>query len=524
MARSHIALALKAAGLAVLLAFALLAPRPHPARAEGVIVTAIAAGRSHVCAITDTSGLKCWGFNAFGQVGDGSLTSRFAPVDVVGLDGGVAAVAPGYFHTCALIDAGSVKCWGWNIFGQLGTTGVECVDPVDGPFPCSSVPVDVAGLQNAAAVSAGNFHSCALTTAGGIKCWGNNSVGQLGDSTTISRFTPADVHGLTSGVAAISAGMDHTCALTTGGAVKCWGDNSAGVVLGAESSETCISVFGDPHPCSTTPLDVETLDSGVAALSATGAFTCALTQAGGVKCWGGNSHGQLGDGSFGNNRRTPADVVVVPGGPPLTGVAAVAAGLAHTCALTTAGSVKCWGSNFLGTVGDGDTNPDDRPTPVDVCQVYDADAEQCVEIFSGATDVAAGGSSCALTVAGDVKCWGSNCCGQLGIGIADGDPHPVPLEVVGLGPKPTPTAMPTASTTPSPPASPMPAPPATPTTTPSSPATTLTPEVNPRALPATGGGGARQSQRLLVVGLVAAGGLATAFGCWVAVRQGRGRR
>ena len=447
--------ALKLAALVALTVAAVLGPRPGPASASGVIVTAIAAGRSHVCAVTDTGGLKCWGFNSTGQLGDGSGFIRPAPVDAVGLDSGVAAAAPGFFHTCTVTTGGGVKCWGWNIFGQLGVTGVECVPPNGVPFPCSNVPVDVEGLESGvAAVSAGNFHSCALSVAGGVQCWGNNSVGQLGDGTTTSRFTPAEVPGLTSGVAAVIAGFDHTCALTTAGAVKCWGDNSAGVVLGAESNETCISVFGDPHPCSTTPLDVETLDSGVTALSATGAFTCALTTAGGVKCWGGNSNGQLGDGTFGNNRRTPEDVIVAPGGLPLTGVAALAAGGLHTCALTTAGGVKCWGSNFQGTVGDGDTNPNDRPTPVDVCRVYDAGVQECTELFSGATAVAAGlVQSCALTAVGGVKCWGSNATGVLGIGASDGLPHPVPLDVVGLGPKPTPTLSPTpAEATPSPPA------------------------------------------------------------------------
>jgi hypothetical protein len=281
-------------------------------------------------------------------------------------------------------------------------------------------------------------------------------------------------------VAAVIAGFDHTCALTTAGAVKCWGDNMV-KELGAESSETCISAFGDPHLCSTTPLDVETLDSGVTALSATGAFTCALTQTGGVKCWGQNFSGQLGDGTIGNNRRTPADVIVAPGGAPLTGVAAVAAGGLHTCALMMGGGVKCWGSNFQGTVGDGDTNPNDRPIPVDVCRVYDASAQECAELFSGATAVAAGlVQSCALTAVGGVKCWGSNATGVLGIGTSDGSPHPVPLDVVGLGPKPTPT--PTATQTPAAPAG-------TPTATeatPSPPAATPTPGATVSAVtPAT---------------------------------------
>lgn len=420
---------------------------PGPARADGVIVTDIAAGSLHTCAITDQGGLKCWGANGFGQLGNGTVGTIVAgglPVDVVGLESGAAGVDPSFYHTCAVTQAGAAKCWGWNVFGQLGTTGVYCI-PDDPLFPCSSVPVDVEGLgSGVAAVNIGSLHSCALTTTGGVKCWGNNNVGQLGDGTTTSRHTAADVQGLTSGVVAIAAGFDHTCALTSEGAVKCWGDNSAGAVLGAESSETCISVFGDPHQCSTTPLDVETLDSGVVALSTLGSHTCALTQSGGVKCWGGNGSGQLGDGTFGNNRRTPDDVCADAACmSPLTGVAAVSAGRFHTCALMTGGGVKCWGSNAFGALGIGADDPDERPFAVDVCQVYDAEAAQCVELLSGAAAVAAGQHTCALMEDGGVRCWGINAAGSLGIGTFDPLPHPLPLDVIGLGPKPTPTPTPT---------------------------------------------------------------------------------
>ena len=507
MGRGGTGTAHKLAALVAITIAAVLTPQPSPASASGVIVTAIGAARTHVCAVTDTGGLKCWGSNGSGQLGDGSLFIRSVPVDVVGLDSGVAAVDPGWNHTCAVTTEGGAKCWGWNIFGQLGVTGVECVLPNGGSIACSNVPVDVEGLESGvAAVSGGNFHTCALTTAGGVQCWGNNSVGQLGDGTTTSRFTPADVPGLTSGVAAVIAGFDHTCALTTAGGVKCWGDNIVNA-LGAESSETCISAFGDPHACSTTPLDVETLDSGVTALSARATHTCALTQAGGVRCWGNNVNGQLGDGTFGNNRRTPEDVLAAPGGPPLTGVAALAAGGQHTCALTTAGGVKCWGSNLLGTVGDGDTNPKERPIPVDVCQFYDAGAQQCAELFAGATAVTAGlAHSCALTTVGGVKCWGTNCCGNLGIGTLDGQPHPVPVDVVGLGPKPTPT--PTATQTPAAPAG-------TPTATetaPSPPAATPTPTAaNSVTLPRTGiSGGGRGSVAPWAVAALAGAGAAAA--------------
>ena len=239
--------------------------------------------------------VKCWGDNSGGQLGDGTKTNRTTPVDVVTLTSGVADVAAGTAHTCALTTAGGVKCWGRNEAGQLG----------DGTTTNRLTPVDVSGLSSGvAALSADAFHTCALTTAGGLKCWGSNNRGQLGDGTTTNRSTPVDVVGLSSGAAAVSAGGVHTCALTTAGGGKCWGGNEFGQ-LGDETTTN-----------RTTPVGVVGLASGVAAVSAGSSHTCALTTAGGVKCWGSSLVGQLGDGSAGF-RTAPVDVVgFAPPAPP----------------------------------------------------------------------------------------------------------------------------------------------------------------------------------------------------------------
>jgi alpha-tubulin suppressor-like RCC1 family protein len=301
-------------------------------------VRAIAAGDLHTCALTAGGGVKCWGQNSSGQLGDGTTTSRTTPVDVSGLGAGViAAIATGGLHTCALTAGGGVKCWGQNSYGQLG----------DGTTTRRTTPVDVSGLgSGVVAIAAGRYHTCALTAGGGVKCWGQNSYGQLGDGTTTDRTTPVDVSGLRSGVRAIAAGGFHTCALTTDGGVKCWGYNSLGQL-------------GDGTTTSrTTPVDVSGLGSGVVAIAAGGRHTCALTAGGGVKCWGQNFYGQLGDGTT-TFRMTPVDISGLT-----SGVVAIAAGSWHTCALTTSGGVKCWGRNTYGQLGDGEFGY--SPTPVDV--------------------------------------------------------------------------------------------------------------------------------------------------------------
>jgi alpha-tubulin suppressor-like RCC1 family protein len=352
--------------------------------------------------------------------------------------GDAAAVSAGNVHTCA-VTGGGVKCWGYNADGQLGDgTATDSLTPV---HACADATC-AAPLIGVAAVAAGNEHTCVLTTAGGVKCWGSNGLGELGDGTGTNSLTPVDVSGLTNGVAAISAGAFHTCALITAGGVRCWGFNSHDQ-LGDGTSTTRLA-----------PVDVLGLTSGVAAVSAGDFHTCALTTVGGVKCWGVNADGQLGDGQACPSDCTPVDVSG------LTTAAAVAGGLFHTCAVTTSGGVKCWGANDRGQLGDGTggTLGDHSATPVDVC----TDAV-CMAYLGDGTSVSGGGfHTCALTMAGGVKCWGGNEEGQLGDAQVCGTPCTTPVDVVGLGPKPapTPTAGATSSAdTPSPSPSRTPTPP-----------------------------------------------------------------
>jgi alpha-tubulin suppressor-like RCC1 family protein len=290
----------------------------------------LAAGGNHTCALTSSGGVKCWGDDYYGELGDttAQLYSQFTPVDVVGLTDRVTAIVAGGFHTCALTLGGGVKCWGDNDRGQLG----------DGTTISRRVPVDVIGLTSGiVAISAGAEYTCALTSEGGVKCWGDNEFGYLGDGTTTNRDTPVDVITLTSGVVAISAGYSHTCAVTSGGGVKCWGINMDGE-LGDGTRDIQL-----------TPVDVIGLTSGVSAITLGAFHTCALTSDGGVKCWGFNADSELGDGTT-VERTGVVDVIGLT-----SGVVAISSGFGQTCALTTAGGVKCWGQNYEGELGDGST-------------------------------------------------------------------------------------------------------------------------------------------------------------------------
>jgi len=266
------------------------------------------------------------------------------PVDVVGLGTGVAAVDVGGDHVCALTTAGGVKCWGKNNYGQLG----------DGTFDNRLTPVNVVGLSSGVvAVSAGGVHTCAVTNLGRVKCWGmNHAAGSLGDGTTTYRFqsTPVDVVGLDGGVAAIAVGDYQTCVLKTEGAVLCWGaSGGSGVGDGTDANRS-------------TPVGVFGLSAGVTAIAHGNSYACALIRGGAIKCWGSSRTesyaGGLGDGTNAGSL-APVDAFGLS-----SGVVAVAAGAGHTCVLMAAGNAKCWGVNYLGGLGDG--TQIDRYTAVDV--------------------------------------------------------------------------------------------------------------------------------------------------------------
>jgi hypothetical protein len=225
--------------------------------------------------VTTTGGAKCWGGNYFGTLGNNSNTDSWTPVDVYGLTSGVVQLAGGGGHTCAVTASGAAKCWGWGSAGQLGNNSTGN----------STVPVDVAGLgANVASIAAGYDHTCVVTTSGAAKCWGSGSSGQLGNNGTASVLVPTDVSGLTSGASRIAAGASHTCAVTTGGAAKCWGSGNYGQLGDGNGTMSLV------------PVSVSGLTSGVTSIAVGNSFSCVVVS-GGAKCWGYGGQGRLGNNS-----------------------------------------------------------------------------------------------------------------------------------------------------------------------------------------------------------------------------------
>lgn len=353
-----------------------------------VRATAVAAGYLHTCALVAGGGVRCWGANDRGQLGDGTTTDSSIPVEVA-LPAAASAVATGYAHSCAVV-SGGVWCWGDNTTGEIG----------DGTNTNRASPVQVPGIAGATAVAGGGDspptpygHTCAVLSGGEVRCWGYNQYGQLGNGTsTMQELTPVPVAGLT-GATMVATGGRHTCALA-GGFLYCWGANDLGQLgrTGATPSPGAVAVSG--------PTFVVTGTS----------HSCAATSSG-LFCWGLNLSGQVDPATAALPQYpTPHQVGLGGGFLPVS----AAAGRAHTCALEPPTNLKCFGANNAGQLT-GSTNK------VDVTLLAPGTA----------TAIAAGGDhGCALGGDGGIQCWGANDRGQLGNGQS-GPPVAIPAYVSG---------------------------------------------------------------------------------------------
>jgi alpha-tubulin suppressor-like RCC1 family protein len=331
----------------------------------------LAVGTSYTCARLDDGSVKCWGNNLFGGPGLGDLQNRGDGPGEMGASLPAVALGPGRTalqisasnHTCARLDDGSVKCWGNNSDGQLGLADVQNRGDSPGAMGANLPAVDLGPGRTALQISAGGAHTCARLDDGSVKCWGNNSDGQLGLGDVQNRgdgpgemgaSLPAVDLGPGRTALQISAGFNHTCARLDDGSVKCWGLNSEGQ-LGLGD----VQRRGDGPGELGASLPAVALGPGRTALQiSAGAFTtCARLDNGSVKCWGLNGLGQLGLGDVQRRGDGPgemgANLPAVDLGPGRTALQ-ISAGYYHTCARLDDGSLKCWGYNLLGQLGLGD--------------------------------------------------------------------------------------------------------------------------------------------------------------------------
>jgi alpha-tubulin suppressor-like RCC1 family protein len=394
-------------------------------------VLSVTGGNVHTCAMLTGGHVKCWGDNLFGQLGLGDTRLRGvrpgemgANLPAVDLGTGHSAIGLGAnaANACALLDDHSVKCWGDNASGQLGLGDGRPRGEQPGEMGDRLPAVDLGTGRTAKEVAVGEGHSCVILDDQTVKCWGFNRYGQLGLGDTVDRGDGPGQMGdslpvvrLGSGrlPTQIAAGGLHTCALFDGGAVKCWGSNGDGE-LGIGDT----ALRGDSPGEMGDNLPAVDLGSGRRAMqiSAGLTHTCALLDDGHVKCWGTNSDGQLGLGDTRDRGIHPGEMgdalPPVDLGPGRTAVS-IAAGFSHTCAILDDGTLKCWGDALQGELGQGDqSSRGDQPGEM-------GSALSIIDLGTGRHALrvsACDHLTCAVLDDHDIKCWGGNTQGQLGIG------------------------------------------------------------------------------------------------------------
>lgn len=351
--------------------------------------TSIAIGPSFTCAAVNGE-VRCAGSNVQGTLGDGTLLAREYPAPVVGVTGARSVAAgtswtPHGTHACALLQDGSVSCWGGNSSGQLGDR-----TPVD----AQPTPTAVQGIAGATQIEVGVSYSCAVLADQTARCWGGNYDGQLGDGTFSGSLLPVEPMGL-GPVTKLATYYRHVCALRVDGGIRCWGECDYG-----ESGNGATGMFN-------TPQEVLGID-GALDVDAGGEHACAILADRSVACWGADNSGQLGNGT-GTTSHLPSAVVG------LTDALALALGFYHSCALKLDGTVWCWGGNSFGELGDPAAWGASSPIPV-------PGVSDGVAIYAG------GNSTFVVTGSGAVLAFGDNQFGQLGIGHG----HLRPQLVAGL--------------------------------------------------------------------------------------------
>jgi alpha-tubulin suppressor-like RCC1 family protein len=347
------------------------APPSFTTDGGAVVPVAISAGLWSTCALLSDGTVRCWGYNEYGQLGNGTHTESIMPVPVEGVSNAIALSASAGYHVCVVLADRTARCWGTDYDGALG----------DGSEIDSTTIKRVSGLSGVTSISTGGNAGCATLLDQTVHCWGGLPGG-------VAATSPLTIP--LGGVTQVQVGSGIICALLADGTVRCWGDNSSG--------EIGDGTYGDSmHPV-TTPTEVKGLGQ-VVALSAGYSFVCAVLADRTAACWGQNLKGQLGNGTV--TVGPPSGIATPVSVSGLTNVVEISASNAYACALLGDGTVFCWGDNQDGTLGNGTTS--DSPTPVAVAGLTDI-----VGISAGAEH------ACALGADGTIWCWGLNSEGELG--------------------------------------------------------------------------------------------------------------
>jgi alpha-tubulin suppressor-like RCC1 family protein len=308
---------------------------------------AVGLGQLATCTCDMLGNAWCWGRNVEGELGIGSASANSTvPVQVPGISD-CLQITGGANHTCLVHGDGTVSCWGSNDSGQAGqptSANGSCSESSGTTVPCIVSPARVAGLTNASQIVAGQEYTCVLKSDMTAACWGDNSVGELGDGTNTSRPTVAAVKNLAADIVELSAGRGYVCARHQTGSISCWGGNPSGQLGNGNTanSSSPVSVAG--------VTDSLQLATGLQ-------HTCALRSGSRVSCWGGNSDGQLGNGTT-TDSLVPVDVI------DLKQVNSITAGSVFTCARSPTGAAFCWGEDLVNELGDGATTNQSQPVSV----------------------------------------------------------------------------------------------------------------------------------------------------------------
>ena len=370
----------------------------------------IAAGDKHTCAIAVNDTIWCWGDNTYSQLGSAVFPDGISlmPIQTTALPGLriPRRIVAGANHTCVLATDGTVWCWGQNGNGNLG----------DGSFLNQGDPVQAVLGGTATMVAAGGSTTCAALSDNSLKCWGKGSSGQIGNgATSLSNGTPVYTSFVPASftVAHLEIGSTHSCAISVAGAAWCWGQYTNGR-LGTTALSNAV-----------TPTATASLGGTASEVAAGGAHTCALLTNGNISCFGNNNTGQLGQALTTAASSTPTQVTLA------ATATHVSAGSQFTCALLSTAAVQCFGQNASGQLGSGSSGSA-RQTPDAVTGLTGT----VVDVTTGTNH------ACAVMSTGQVRCWGQNDQGQLGIGTQSDVATATAIATLNVVPTTTTTAAP----------------------------------------------------------------------------------